>query len=95
MKKNFLPLKCSNVLLIKYQVLLYEPKIEFNILAGGKALATNHRAPIDIQYQFKQKKYIYQTSINALSLLVIAISINQNYSRTTNANYRKFGTRLI
>ena len=43
MEKNFLQLRCSNALLhLKYKVLLCEPKIEFNKLAGGKALATDH-----------------------------------------------------
>ena len=42
-KKSFLQLRCSNALLhLKYKVLLCEPKIEFNKLAGGKALATDH-----------------------------------------------------
>ena len=42
-KKNFLQLSCSDVLLhLKYKVLLCEPKIEFNNLAGGKALASDH-----------------------------------------------------
>ena len=44
-KKNLLQLRCSNVLLhLKYKVLLCEPKIEFHNFAGGKALATHHRA---------------------------------------------------
>ena len=43
-KKNFLQLRCSNVLLLlKYEVLFCELKIQFNNLAGGKALATDHR----------------------------------------------------
>ena len=36
--------RCSNVLLhLKYKVLLCDPNIKFIILAGGKALATDHR----------------------------------------------------
>ena len=36
--------RCSNVFYhLKYKVLICEPKIEFNNLAGGKALATDHR----------------------------------------------------
>ena len=42
-KKNFLQLRFSNVLLhLKYKVLLCDPNIVFNNLAGRKALATNH-----------------------------------------------------
>ena len=47
-KKNFLQLRCSNVLLhLKYKVLSCELKIKFKKVAGGKALATDHR---DISY---------------------------------------------
>ena len=43
-KKNFLQLKCSNVLLyLKYKVPFCELKIKFKKVAGGKALATDHR----------------------------------------------------
>ena len=46
-KKHFLQLRCFDVLLhLKYKVFLCEPKIEFNKLAGGKALATDHREMI-------------------------------------------------
>ena len=42
--KIFLQLSCFDVLLhLKYKVPLCEPEIEFNKLAGGKALATDHR----------------------------------------------------
>ena len=42
--KKILQLRCSNVLLyLKYKVLLCDPDIEFIILAGGKALETDHR----------------------------------------------------
>ena len=38
----------SNILLhLEYKVFLCEPKIEFNKLAGGKALATDHREMAD------------------------------------------------
>ena len=38
------PVKMSNVLLhLKYKVFLCYPNIEFIILAGGKALTTDHR----------------------------------------------------
>ena len=40
----FLQLRCSNVLFhLKYKVLLSELKIKCKNLAGGKALATDHR----------------------------------------------------
>ena len=43
-KKNFLQLRCSNVVLhLKYKVLSCELKIKFKKVAGGKALATDHR----------------------------------------------------
>ena len=43
-KKNFLLLRCSNVVLhLKYKVLFCELKIKFKKVAGGKALATDHR----------------------------------------------------
>ena len=43
-KKNFLQLRCSNVVLhLKYKVLSCELKIKFKEVAGGKALATDHR----------------------------------------------------
>ena len=46
MKKNFLQLSFSDVMLhFKYKVLLYEPEIEFNNLAGGKARETDYRNP--------------------------------------------------
>ena len=42
--KKILQLRFSNVLLyLKYKVLLCDPDIEFIILAGGKALETDHR----------------------------------------------------
>ena len=41
---KFLQLRCSKVLLdLKYKVLLCDLNIAFTILAGGKALATDHR----------------------------------------------------
>jgi len=44
-KKKILQLRRSNVILhLKYKFLLCEPKIRFNNLPGGKALATDHRA---------------------------------------------------
>ena len=43
-EENFIQLRCSNVLLhLKYKIFLCQPKIEFIRLAGGKALATDHR----------------------------------------------------
>ena len=43
-KKNFLQLRCSNVLLhLKYKVPFCELNIKFKKVAGGKALATDHR----------------------------------------------------
>ena len=43
-KKNFLQLRCSNVVLhLNYKVLSCELKIKFKKVAGGKALATDHR----------------------------------------------------
>ena len=43
-KKKFLQLRCSNVVLhLKYKVLSCELKIKFKKVAGGKALATDHR----------------------------------------------------
>ena len=43
-KTNFLQLSCFDVLLhLKYKVSTCEPETEFNKLAGGKALATDHR----------------------------------------------------
>ena len=43
-KKNFLQLRCFNVLFrLKYNALLCEPKFKFNKVAGGKALASDHR----------------------------------------------------
>ena len=42
--KKLVKLRCSKVLLhLKYKVFLSDPNIEFIILAGGKALATDHR----------------------------------------------------
>ena len=44
LKKNFLKLRCSNVLLhLKYKVFVCEQKIKFKNLPGAKALATDHR----------------------------------------------------
>ena len=44
-KKNFLQLRCSDVVLhLKYEVLFCELKIKCKKVVGGKALATNHRA---------------------------------------------------
>lgn len=42
--KNFLQLRCSNVLLhSKYKLLLWEQKLEFEKVPGTKALATANR----------------------------------------------------
>ena len=47
-KKNLLQLRCSNVVLhLKYKVLSCELKIKFKKVAGGKALATDHRDPTE------------------------------------------------
>ena len=44
LKKHFLQLRCSNILLhLKYKLLLCGPKFKFKNLPGGKALATDHR----------------------------------------------------
>ena len=44
LKKTFLQLRCSNVLLyLKYKQPLCKPEIEFKNLMGAKALATDHR----------------------------------------------------
>ena len=49
LKKNFLQLRCSNVLLhLKYKLLLCEPKVKFKNLPGAKALATDHRGKFQI-----------------------------------------------
>ena len=43
-KKNFLQLRCTNVIVhLKYKVLFSELKIKVKKVAGGKALATDHR----------------------------------------------------
>ena len=48
-QKNFLQLRCSNVLPhLKYKVLFCELKIKFKKVAGGKALATDHRACYEV-----------------------------------------------
>ena len=44
LKKTFLQLRCSNVLLhLKYKLPFCKPEIEFKNLMGAKALATDHR----------------------------------------------------
>ena len=44
MKKTFLQLRCSNVLLhLKYKLPLCKPEIEFKNQTGARALATDHR----------------------------------------------------
>ena len=44
LKKNFIQLRCSNVLLhLKCILPLYKPEIESENLPGAKALATDHR----------------------------------------------------
>ena len=44
LKKTFLQLRCSNVLLhLKYKLPLCKPEIEFKNQTGAKALATDHR----------------------------------------------------
>ena len=45
LKKTFLQLRCSNVLLhLKYKLPLCKPEIELKNQTGAKALATDHRA---------------------------------------------------
>ena len=47
LKKTFLQLKCSKVLLhLEYKLFLCKPKIELKNLPGAKALATDHRVSI-------------------------------------------------
>ena len=44
LKKTFLQLRCSNVLLhLRYKLPLCKPEIEFKNQTGAKALATDHR----------------------------------------------------
>ena len=44
LKRNFIQLRCSNVLLhLEYKLLFCKPKIEFKNLRRAKLLATEHR----------------------------------------------------
>ena len=54
-KKNFLQLRCSNVLLhLKYKVPFCELNIKFKKVAGGKPLATDHRVEIFSQWPYSR-----------------------------------------
>ena len=66
LKKTFLHLRCSNVLLhLKYKLPLCKPEIEFKNLMGAKAPATDHRAFFstsltifkDIMESYRSKDY--------------------------------------
>ena len=85
-KKNFLQLRCSNVLLhLKYSVLLCEPNIEFNNLAWGKALATDHRVRLYSARVYANiwPKNTYIRDINGVYPAVILKRMaNLNYVKT-------------
>ena len=72
-KKNFLQLRFSNVLLhLKYKVLLCDPNIVFNNLAGRKALATNHSVQ-KANFENAHSKILHnkwQEFMNTLSLWI-------------------------
>ena len=74
--KNFLQLRCSNLLLhLKYKVLFCMLKIKFKKVAGGKALATDHRARYEIFFDNLIFSIIAQmfcgNHLNSLTLIVI------------------------
>ena len=55
LKKTFLQLRCSNVLLhLKYKLPLRKPEIEFKNQTGAKALATDHREMVFLVVENEQ-----------------------------------------
>ena len=55
LKKTFLQLRCSNVLLhLKYKLPLCKPEIEFKNQTGAKALATDHREMVFLVVENEQ-----------------------------------------
>ena len=69
-KKNFLQLRCSHYWLhLKYKVLLCEPKIKFKKVAGGKALATDHRGYVHLLRAFFASRGFRVTKFSTLRIL--------------------------
>ena len=76
--KNFLQLRCFNVLLhLKYQVPFCELNIEFKKVAGGKAIATDHR--VDCK---RVKKY---ETYNCLQASKLAPKMGHRHSASSSS----------
>ena len=94
-KKNFLQLRCFNVLLhLKYKVLLCEPKIKFKKVAGGKALATDHLASRLFGKQSNLARDIH-TFENFLSGISIPLNDSSRNFRNFRLNGSHFGNLTI
>lgn len=78
LKKTFLQLRCSNVLLhLRYKLPLCKPEIEFKNQTGAKALATDHREKVATAH--KMKSHQETTSLGQLATVTAKTTISDKH----------------